>query len=71
MDIRFSCPACEHHMVIEEAGAGLVVKCPKCGHDAKVPDLPKPATDSESVNERTVALKWTPRPASPPDEPKK
>lgn len=71
MDIRFNCPACEHHMVIDEGGAGMTVQCPKCGADAKVPELEKPATLApESEKERTVALKWIP-PGATPSEPKK
>jgi uncharacterized Zn finger protein len=73
MDIRFSCPACGHHMVIDEAGAGMVVQCPECGSDADVPKVeskpaptPKPASDARSENERTVALKWTPPPDAGP-----
>ena len=71
MDIHFSCSACGLHMVVEESGAGMVVQCLDCGHDVNVPKAaeskpnssPKPATDSpRSVNERTVAMKWTPPP---------
>lgn len=54
-------------MVIDEAGAGMTVQCPKCGADAKVP---KPAIPAETVNERTVAIKWIP-PGATPSEPKK
>jgi hypothetical protein len=68
MDIRFSCPACGHHMVIDEAGAGLVVQCTECGHDANVPKAvgSKPAVGAPPQNEPTVALKWVPPPADPP-----
>ena len=67
MDIRFSCSACGHHMVIDEAGAGMVVKCPECGRDVKVPKAPvvKPAAEALPEKERTVALKWTPPPEKP------
>jgi hypothetical protein len=54
-------------MVIDEAGAGLVVQCPKCGCDVSVPTIrgPEaagnpPAADVREDKERTVALKWTP-----------
>jgi DNA-directed RNA polymerase subunit M/transcription elongation factor TFIIS len=70
MDIRFSCPKCEHHMIIDEAGAGMTVQCPKCGADAKVPNAPKPAAPSDSDKERTVAIKWIP-PGAGPTQPKK
>ena len=73
MDIRFSCSACGHHMVIDETGAGLVVACPECGQDTTVPKPveSKPATDAPPEKERTVALKWTPPPPRPPIEPKR
>lgn len=79
MDIRFSCSACGHHMVIDEAGAGLVVECPECGHDTNVPKAvrpkpepnTKPATDPQTERERTVALKWVPPPPNSHVEPKK
>jgi len=66
MDIRFSCPACEHHLVIDETGAGLVIQCPKCGADAKVPDAYRPEVVFDPEKERTVALKWTPPGVSQP-----
>lgn len=59
MDVFFNCPACGQHLVIDEAGAGLVIQCPKCSKDLTVP-APKPAETPESEKERTVALKWTP-----------
>ena len=74
MDIRFSCPSCGHHMVIDEAGAGMVVACPECGRDAPVPKVtpgPKPPPSGQPANERTVALKWTPPDAKSGGEPKK
>ena len=37
MDITFSCPLCEQHMVIDEAGAGLIVPCPKCAQEVRDP----------------------------------
>ena len=66
-------------MVIDEAGAGMVVACPECGHDAPVPKavaappIPgaKPPAEALPEKERTVAMKWTPPPAKPSIEPKK
>jgi hypothetical protein len=55
-------------MVIDEAGAGMIVACTECGHDAPVPKpaapppATKPATGSTSDKERTVAMKWEPPP---------
>jgi DNA-directed RNA polymerase subunit M/transcription elongation factor TFIIS len=68
MDIRFSCPACGHHMVIDAAGAGMIVECPACGKDAPVPksiekvlsSKPTPPPIPATEKDRTVALKWTP-----------
>jgi len=36
-DISFYCFRCGQHIVIEVAGAGLQVKCPKCQSDLTVP----------------------------------
>jgi len=54
--------------VIDEAGAGLVVPCPKCARDVTVPgpDEPKPtptpppAAVPRPEKDQTVALKWAP-----------
>jgi phage FluMu protein Com len=79
MDILFNCSECGQHMVIDEAGAGLIVKCPKCARDVCVPtateDGPspstKPAVFTQEEREKTVALKWTPPPGRPDEKPKK
>ena len=56
-------------MVIDEAGAGLVVPCPKCARDVTVPapdppqpvsHRPLPAASPRAEKEQTVALKWVP-----------
>jgi len=78
MDISFGCPGCQQHMVIDEAGAGLLVPCPKCGQEIRVPSLvatkPGPPTSPASASgpdkERTVALKWTPPSSSTSQKPK-
>ena len=79
MDIRFSCPTCGHHMIIDEAGAGMIVDCTECGREVTVPkhvrQPPSPAAKEPSGNpqerERTVALKWTPPPTKTDTEPKR
>jgi len=38
-DISFDCDHCGQNIVIEEAGAGLVVQCPKCGQSLSVPSV--------------------------------
>lgn len=66
-------------MVIDEAGAGLVVQCPKCGRDVSVPksgaSKPGPGTKSAVVSpedrEKTVALKWIPPSGSADEKSKK
>jgi len=81
MDIRFTCPTCDHHMVIDDAAVGLVVQCTDCGQNVIVPKpaepqpdpAANPVADSEPkvVNEKTVAIKWVPPSTSPRVEPKK
>jgi DNA-directed RNA polymerase subunit M/transcription elongation factor TFIIS len=72
MDIFFNCQACGQHMVIDEAGAGIVIQCPKCRGDVGVPTAAASNRHSatESAKERTTALKWTP-PTSPRESPRK
>ena len=40
-DITFDCFKCKQNIVIDEAGAGQLVDCPKCGTKLVVPDKPK------------------------------
>ena len=44
MDITFNCDACEQSIAIDEAGAGLVVECPKCRARVLVPNKSTPTT---------------------------
>lgn len=48
MDIEFNCNKCGQHIVIDGAGAGEGVQCPKCGQSLTVPqaqpDQPRPTT---------------------------
>jgi hypothetical protein len=37
MDITFSCKSCGQSIVIDEAGAGQLVDCPRCGATVEVP----------------------------------
>jgi len=78
MDIYFSCPGCRQHMVIDVAGAGLVIRCPQCAEDVLVPHAtestpgtdPQTATARQPDEEGTVALKWTPPTATKHEAPK-
>jgi hypothetical protein len=72
VDILFNCSECGQHLVIDEAGAGLVVKCPKCARDVSVPSAAeaKPAVFTQDEREKTVALKWTPPSARTDEKPK-
>jgi hypothetical protein len=78
MDIYFSCPRCRQHMVIDEAGANLVIQCAKCAGDVLVPNAtesvpvtgPQTATARPPDKESTVALTWTPPVAAKRADPK-
>lgn len=37
MDITFNCGSCGQHIVVDEAGAGMTVQCPKCQAQLVVP----------------------------------
>ena len=36
-DISFSCPKCQQHLVVDEAGAGIQVPCPNCKTSITIP----------------------------------
>jgi hypothetical protein len=42
MDITFACKSCGQSIVIDEAGAGAIVDCPKCGTTLEVPHKSEP-----------------------------
>jgi len=52
-DIRFSCPNCEKHLVIDEAGAGLIITCPKCNNDTTVP-IPGAEVDVQPIKTQSA-----------------
>ena len=67
MDITFNCDKCGQQIVIDEAGAGLGVECPKCGQPLEVPHMSKPpavptlssASDRQHfVSTKTFALSF-------------
>jgi tetratricopeptide (TPR) repeat protein/DNA-directed RNA polymerase subunit RPC12/RpoP len=37
VDISFNCERCGQHIEIDEAGSGMLVQCPTCGHSVQVP----------------------------------
>jgi predicted Zn finger-like uncharacterized protein len=37
VDIKFNCTSCGTHIVIDEAGAGMSVQCPRCNQALTVP----------------------------------
>jgi len=43
MDITFACEKCGQHLVIDEAGAGVTIQCPKCDASLTVPKPPSPS----------------------------
>jgi uncharacterized Zn finger protein len=72
IDIYFFCESCGQHLVVDEAGAGLVIPCPNCAKDLTVPGqapkpapTPQPATAPRAEKDETVVLKWVPPPSGP------
>jgi DNA-directed RNA polymerase subunit M/transcription elongation factor TFIIS len=49
MDITFNCDKCGQHIAIDEAGAGQLVDCPKCGKPLEVPDKSQPLDEAASL----------------------
>lgn len=54
MDITFSCTKCGQRIVVDEAGAGQIIDCPKCGTSLNVPNQFQPSIPSpvapQSIN---------------------
>lgn len=46
MDITFNCDKCGQSIVVDEAGAGQLVDCPKCGTPIEVPHKAKPLIEA-------------------------
>ncbi len=65
MDITFSCESCGQSIVIDEAGAGQLVDCPKCGTTLEVPYKSKSSDDVAMPSlppDKTVgAYPWLPK----------
>jgi hypothetical protein len=40
MDIRFDCPRCGQNLAVDERGAGMVVNCPACKGEIRIPEQP-------------------------------
>ena len=49
-DITFKCEWCEGKLTVDEKGRGTKVKCPLCGGEIQIPDLPNP--DSVTVPQK-------------------
>jgi len=62
MDFTFNCGSCGQHIVVDEAGAGITVPCPKCGQSLTVPQAstlsqPKPPVPATEIG-RHRASPW-------------
>ena len=55
MDISFHCICCGQHILIEEQGAGMAVKCPSCGSTLTVPSASQPAAHNSRIISNTKA----------------
>ncbi len=53
MDISFNCNNCGQHILIDAAGAGLSVKCPKCNNALVVPREAQPPIPVRASTEHT------------------
>ncbi|MGD1020380.1 MAG: hypothetical protein ABSA12_13795 [Verrucomicrobiia bacterium] len=51
MDITFACESCGQNVVIDEAGAGLAMDCPKCGQSLTVPPHGAPRADPSATKQ--------------------
>lgn len=62
MDISFNCDKCGQHIVIDAAGAGMTVQCPKCQADVVVPQA-QPTPSKLTGPSKTPSV--IPRPSDP------
>ncbi len=53
-DITFECPRCGQSLIIDAAGAGIMVNCPKCSQIMKVPE--PPAEEDETLKRTQPVL---------------
>jgi len=65
MDIEFNCNKCGQHIVIDAAGAGIRVECPKCHADLAVPQA-LPDSKNESVTQPSAGPSLPPPPRPVP-----
>ena len=67
-DIWFECPSCNKSLVVDEAGAGLIVECPQCHISVIVPPPQSPSFPAPVpvVLERPEAARVPPKPTPPP-----
>lgn len=56
-DIFFKCDHCDIPLVVNEAGAGLTLKCQRCGKPTTVPSSSRPAISSAKLVELQRHLK--------------
>lgn len=56
MDISFKCSSCGQNVVIDEAGVGLTVQCPKCGQPLIVPSPDSAVVASDPLIEKALEV---------------
>lgn len=63
MTIRFTCPACDKRLKVDDRFAGRQVDCPRCGRVLSIPAIPSAATSTGAAR-ATGAVSAAPPPAS-------
>ena len=49
-DVTFDCPECSHNLIVDEQATGMVVPCPECGTQIRVPALGTDLSVSEAAD---------------------
>ena len=65
-DIHFNCPRCQQKLVIDAAGAGIIINCPTCTHMLSVPGW---TADRDKAATTKLMPFENPKPAKQTDEP--
>jgi len=64
-DLNFNCPRCQQKLVIDAAGAGIIIKCPTCHHMLSVPGW----TSERNKADTTRLMPFeNPKPAQPTND---
>lgn len=67
-DLTFDCPECSHELVVDAQAAGMVVACPECGAQLRIPAIgEEPAAGGAGAAAKRVGTVAAPAPVPAPE----